>query len=195
MHCRKEGMIFWLTGLSGAGKSTIAEGVFDRLRTDRVDVALLDGDTLRSGLHRDLGFSIKDRRENVRRAGAMAKEMAEDGKVVIAALISPINEDRDRIRASALSRGLGYYEIFVNAPLAVCELRDTKGLYRSSREGRLRELIGIDSPYEPPTDPELVLFTSIESAETSILYLYSKISLTIKSLRANTIQTFQSKNT
>jgi adenylylsulfate kinase len=166
------GCVVWLTGLSGAGKSTIANELDRKLHRAGVHAYLLDGDNVRHGLsappraiaevHGDdfgarfgLGFSAMDREENVRRIGAVARLFADAGLIAITAFISPYRRDRDRVRRT-LAPG-EFVEVFVDAPLAVCEGRDPKGMYRLARAGKLPGFTGIDDPYEPPEAPEIVL--------------------------------------
>jgi bifunctional enzyme CysN/CysC len=151
------GSIVWLTGLSGAGKSTIAVELERALFEQGRQVYVIDGDNLRHGLCADLGFSEEDRIENIRRAGQVAALLADAGIIVITALISPFRAGRDAVRAAA--RGDRFLEIYVNAPIDVCEARDTKGLYAKARAGEIPAFTGISSPYEPPLKPELELNT------------------------------------
>lgn len=147
----------WLTGLSGAGKSTLARGVRDALCERGKPCVLLDGDTVRSGLGSDLGFAPHERDENVRRAAEVARLLNEQGIVVIAAFISPLRRER------TLARGIvgpsRFVEVYVSTPIAVCEARDPKGLYRRARSGELRGFTGVDAPYEPPGSPSIVVDT------------------------------------
>jgi adenylyl-sulfate kinase len=153
------GGVVWLTGLSGAGKSTLAAALQQRLLHElRVQACVLDGDELRAGLCRDLGFSAADRIENMRRATEVARLMANAGLVAITALISPFGAERQAAR-SRFAPGR-FIEVFVDAPLAVCEARDPKGLYRRARRGEIPGFTGIDAPYEPPEEPELRVDTS-----------------------------------
>ena len=156
--------VIWLTGLSGAGKSTVADRLEQALHAAGVHTALLDGDNLRHGLNRDLGFSDADRAENVRRVAEVAKLMAEAGLVVIVALISPFRAERRMARA--LMAGGEFVEVFVDTPLAVCEARDPKGLYRQARAGGIADFTGLGSPYEPPEAPEIVLDGAGEDPDT-----------------------------
>jgi adenylyl-sulfate kinase len=149
--------VLWFTGLSGAGKTTISTLVLGHLRTAGVPAALLDGDALRGGLNSDLGFSDADRSENVRRVGEVARLMADAGLVVLVALISPFRADRDRARA--LFEPGRFFEIHVDAPLAVAEARDPKGLYRRARQGQVGQFTGIASGYEPPLHAEWTIDT------------------------------------
>ncbi|MBO1358556.1 adenylyl-sulfate kinase [Acetobacter sacchari] len=155
--------VVWLTGLSGAGKSTIARHAEQLLFSQGVDVSVLDGDTLRMGLCSDLGFSEADRHENVRRAAEVARILAETGQVVVVALISPLAADR------ALARriiGDSFDEVFVDTSLSVCEGRDSKGLYAAAREGKIANFTGVSAPYEAPEKPELRIAADAGSAET-----------------------------
>ena len=149
------GVTVWLTGLSGSGKSTIANAVAERLLADGFVAYLLDGDNVRHGLNADLGFGAADRAENVRRLGEVARLMADAGLVVLVPAISPNVVDPDRVRAAPPHAGLAFIEVFVDTPLDVCEQRDPKGLYREARAGRLTGFTGIDDPYEPPVAPDL----------------------------------------
>ncbi len=160
------GVTVWFTGLSGSGKSTIAVGV-DRKLTDRgVASTVLDGDNVRHGLNRDLGFSPEDRNENIRRIGEVARLFTLSGIINLTAFISPYRIDRDRNRSIQLEGD--FIEVFVNAPLDVCEQRDPKGLYKKARAGTILEFTGISAPYEAPLSPELVLETGSESVDESV---------------------------
>jgi len=150
-------MVLWFTGLSGSGKSTLAHRVEEVLFKKGWYTYILDGDNVRHGLNGDLGFSENDRRENIRRIGEVAKLFVDGGVVVLAAFISPYREDRDRVRA-LFDEG-EFVEIYVECDLKTCERRDPKGLYRKARAGELPDFTGIDSPYEEPLNPELVIGT------------------------------------
>lgn len=150
-------MVVWFTGLSGSGKSTVAVEVEQRLVSTGRAAYLLDGDNLRHGLNDDLGFSAADRDENVRRVGEVATLFADAGLVALVPLVSPYRAARDAVRERVISTGLTFLEVFVDTPLEVCESRDPKGLYARARAGELTGMTGIDDPYEPPSDPELVL--------------------------------------
>ncbi len=152
------GVVFWLTGLSGAGKSTIAQATCRALRLQGRQAALLDGDELRRGLTSDLGFSPADRAENVRRTAEVARLMADAGLTVVVALISPFRVDRDRARA--LFEAGRFFEVHVDTALSVAEARDPKGLYWRARQGLLPAFTGIGSPYEPPLAPALRIDTA-----------------------------------
>ena len=161
---RQKGATLWFTGLSGSGKSTIAFTLEHALVQRGRLAYVLDGDNIRHGLNKNLGFSAEDRAENIRRIGAVAKLFADAGVVALTAFISPYRRDRDHVRA-ALSAG-DFVEVFVDAPLEVCEKRDPKGLYKKARAGELKGFTGIDDPYEPPSKPELVLDAGKKDAET-----------------------------
>lgn len=161
----QRGVTLWFTGLSGSGKSSVAVAV-DRILTSRgVASVVLDGDNVRHGLNRDLGFAQEDRVENIRRIGEVAKLFTRAGIVNLTAFISPYREDRDGNRE--LQEQGDFVEVFVNAPLEVCERRDPKGLYKKARAGEILDFTGISAPYEPPADPEIVLATGDESIEES----------------------------
>jgi len=151
------GATVWFTGLSGSGKSTIANAVAERLLAAGRPAYLLDGDNVRHGLNADLGFSAADRAENVRRIGEVARLMADAGLVVLVPVISPYRADRERVRSAHEVAGLAFAEVFVDTPLALCEARDPKGLYAKARAGDLTGMTGIDDPYEPPASAELTL--------------------------------------
>jgi bifunctional enzyme CysN/CysC len=155
--------VLWFTGLSGAGKSTIANIVEQKLVARGRHTFLLDGDNVRHGLNRDLGFTEADRIENIRRVGELARLMADAGLIVLTAFISPFRAERHMVRRM-LPEG-EFFEIFVDTPLAEAEKRDTKGLYAKARAGELRNFTGIDSPYEPPESPEIRIDTTKLTAE------------------------------
>jgi adenylylsulfate kinase len=174
------GCVLWFTGLSACGKSTVANLVDHKLHSQGVHTFVLDGDNVRHGLNAGpgmlrerhgeefakrfgLGFSAQDREENIRRIGAVAKLFCEAGLIVSTAFISPYRRDRDLVRSS-LAPG-DFIEIFVSAPIEICEARDPKGLYKKARAGELKGFTGIDDPYEPPLKPELVLDAGSKSAE------------------------------
>src|SRR5947207_6394496 len=156
------GCTVWLTGLSGSGKSTIAVELEKRLWGRGVRAYILDGDNVRHGLNKNLGFSPADRTENIRRIGEVAKLFTEAGMVAITAFISPYRADRDQVRA--LVKGGDFIEILVDCPVEVCEQRDVKGLYKKARAGEIKEFTGISAPYEAPANAEL----TIKSHELSV---------------------------
>jgi adenylyl-sulfate kinase len=151
------GATVWFTGLSGSGKSTIASLVGAELTRRGVLTYVLDGDNLRHGLNGDLGFSADDRTENVRRVAEVARLFADAGVVALVPLISPYRAGREHARALHEAAGLAFLEVFVDAPLDVCEARDPKGLYAKARAGEITGFTGVDDPYEPPLSPELVI--------------------------------------
>lgn len=162
---RQEARILWFTGLSAAGKSTIANLVDARLHALGKHTYLLDGDNIRLGLNRDLGFTEADRVENIRRIAEVAALMVDAGLITLVAFISPFR--RERAMARRLVGAGEFIEIFVDTPIAVAEARDPKGLYRKARRGELKYFTGIDSPYEPPQNPEIRIDTTVLSAETA----------------------------
>jgi bifunctional enzyme CysN/CysC len=151
------GATVWLTGLSGSGKSTVAVLLERKLVESGRPAYLLDGDNLRHGLNRDLGFSDEDRVENVRRVGEVARLLADAGVVAVAPLISPFRAGRAEARAAHEAIGVPFLEVFVDTPIEECERRDPKGLYAKARRGELTGFTGVDSPYERPEEPDLVL--------------------------------------
>ena len=155
--------VLWLTGLSGAGKSTIANIVEKKLLRMNRHTFLLDGDNVRQGLNKDLGFTDADRVENIRRVGEVAKLMSDAGLIVIAAFISPFRAEREMVRA--MMKPGEFFEIHIDTPLADAEARDVKGLYKKARSGELKNFTGVDSPYEPPEDPEIRVDTTTLTAE------------------------------
>ncbi|RDU37727.1 adenylyl-sulfate kinase [Neobacillus piezotolerans] len=160
---RHKSFVLWFTGLSGSGKSTLANEVDRQLFSIGVRSYVLDGDNVRHGLNKGLGFSIEDRVENIRRIGEVSRLFVDSGQVVLTAFISPFREDRDRVRQ--LFEPGEFIEVFADCPLEVCEKRDVKGLYEKARRGEIREFTGIDSPYEAPLDPELKIDTTSASVE------------------------------
>jgi bifunctional enzyme CysN/CysC len=174
-HFGHEGAVIWLTGLSGSGKSTLAVALESLLFRRGIASMILDGDNLRHGLCADLGFSLEDRAENIRRAGEVAKLMAESGLVVISSLISPLRKERQAVRSACQASGVNFSEIFINAPLGECEKRDPRGLYRKARAGEIKGFTGIDSPYEEPESPDLVLRTDREKVDVSVAHLLQHV--------------------
>jgi sulfate adenylyltransferase len=160
-----EGLCIWLTGLSCAGKSTIAEILITRLLEHGRRVTLLDGDVVRTNLSQGLGFSQKDRDTNIRRIGFVAAEIVHHGGVAVCAAVSPYRQTRNEVR-NMVGADL-FIEVFVDTPIAVCEQRDTKGMYAAARRGEIKNFTGIDDPYEPPQHPEIALDTISDSPETN----------------------------
>ena len=175
MRSGHRGAVIWLTGLSGAGKSTIAQALERELFQRAMHTYVLDGDNIRHGLNSNLGFSPDDRVENIRRVSEVAKLMADAGTVVITAFISPYRMDRSRAREIALEGSSEFIEVFVDAPLAVCEARDPKNLYKKARAGQIREFTGIDAPYEAPEDPEIVVHTDRQSVDESVATIMEQL--------------------
>jgi adenylylsulfate kinase len=167
--------ILWFTGLSGSGKSTIANAVEVKLAQLRKHTYLLDGDNVRYGLNKDLGFSDSDRVENIRRIGEVSNLFADAGIIVLSAFISPFREDREIVRT--LAKEGEFIEVFIDAPLEICEQRDPKGLYVKARKGEIPDFTGISSPYEAPEKPEIHIKDGLsieESAEVIVDYLHDK---------------------
>ena len=160
------GAILWFTGLSGSGKSTLANAVDRRLHELGLSSYVLDGDNVRHGLNRNLGFSPEDRTENIRRIGEVAKLFTDTGVIVFTSFISPYRADRDAARA--LFGGGDFIEIYLAASVETCEGRDPKGLYQKARDGEIPEFTGISAPYEAPANPELVLDTGSLGVEESV---------------------------
>jgi len=169
------GAVVWLTGLSGSGKSTIAQALERELFIRAMHPYVLDGDNIRHGLNSNLGFAPEDRVENIRRVSEVAKLMADAGNVVITAFISPYRADRQRARSIAMEGNAEFIEVFVDAPLEVCEERDPKNLYKKARAGEIREFTGIDAPYESPVDPEIVVQTNQQSVEESVASILERL--------------------
>lgn len=157
--------VVWFTGLSGAGKSTLAHAVEETLHQAGCRTFVFDGDNVRHGLCADLGFSVADRSENIRRIGEMTRLFTEAGVIALTAFISPLRADRDRVRQLV---GDDFVEVYVRCPLAVCEARDVKGMYAKARQGLIKEFTGISSPYEEPERPELVIDTSATGLDESV---------------------------
>ena len=162
------GAIIWLTGLSGSGKSTLSQALERELFNMNMHVYVLDGDNIRHGLNSNLGFSPEDRVENIRRVAEVARLLADAGLVTVTAFISPYLVDRRRAREIALEGGVDFIEIYVDAPVEVCEQRDPKGLYKKARAGEIKEFTGISAPYERPESPELTLHTDRETLDESV---------------------------
>ena len=163
---RQKPCAIWLTGLSGSGKSTLANAAEVRLFEQGKHSYLLDGDNVRHGLNKDLGFSDEARVENIRRIGEVAKLFVDSGLIVLTAFISPFRADRDLVRK--LFKPGEFVEVYVKAPLDVCESRDPKGLYKKARAGQIKQFTGIDSPYEAPEAPELVIDTAAGTLDDSV---------------------------
>lgn len=160
------GVVVWFTGLSGAGKSTIAHAVEERLHQKGCRTYVFDGDNVRQGLCSDLGFSKEDRAENIRRIGEMVRLFVDAGIIVLAAFISPFRADREKVRR--LLGGEDFIEVYCRCPVEVCEQRDVKGHYKRARSGEIKEFTGISSPYEEPKNPDIIIETADISIEDSV---------------------------
>jgi adenylylsulfate kinase len=160
----QRGLTVWVTGLSGAGKTTMSEALMNELRGRGLNVELLDGDVIRTNLSKGLGFSKEDRDTNIRRVGFVAHLLTRNGVVCIASVISPYRKIREEIR----NRIGNFLEVYVKCPLEICEERDVKGLYAKARAGQIKGFTGIDDPYEEPLAPEVICETSLEEVEDSV---------------------------
>lgn len=170
--------VVWFTGLSGSGKSTIANEVERHLFSQGLHCYSLDGDNIRSGLNKDLSFSPQDRKENIRRIAEVAKLMADAGIITLAAFISPKQSDRETVKE--IIGATDFVEIFVDTPLQVCEDRDVKGLYKKARRGEIQDFTGISAPYEAPLSPDLVIKTHQEPLEDSVTRIVSFLNQKLK---------------
>ena len=161
---KQRGVAVWFTGFSGAGKSTIANALTKELNNKGYDIEVLDGDEIRENLTKGLGFSKEDRDTNIRRIGFVAKLLARHGVVVLVPVISPYRAIREEMREQIGD----FVEVFVNAPIEVCEKRDVKGLYKKVRDGEIKQFTGISDPYEPPLNPEIECRTDLEELDESV---------------------------
>jgi adenylylsulfate kinase len=168
---QQRGLTVWFTGLSGAGKTTIALGVAEKLKAQNYKVELLDGDVVRTHLSKGLSFTKEDRDTNIRRIAFVANLLSRNGVIAIAAAISPYRELRDEIRRT----NTNFVEVYVNATLEVCEARDVKGIYARARTGEIPNFTGISDPYEAPIAPEIICYTDVETVEQSIDKVLSSI--------------------
>jgi adenylylsulfate kinase len=169
---RQQGATLWFTGLSGSGKSTIAFTLEHALVQRGRLAYVLDGDNIRHGLNKNLGFSAADREENIRRIGEVAKLFADCSVIAMTSFISPYRKDRDGVRALHVASELPFIEVHVNTPIQTCEQRDPKGLYKKARAGELKNFTGIDDPYEPPVKPEIAIdATNISPQEATVSLL------------------------
>jgi adenylylsulfate kinase len=167
----EKGFILWFTGLSGSGKTTITKALEPELKARGCKVEILDGDVVRTNLSKGLGFSQEDRNTNIRRIGFVAHLLSRNGVVAMTAAISPYRAIRDEIRAKEPN----FVEVYVTAPLEVCEGRDVKGLYAKARAGEIKGFTGIDDPYEEPVNPEIICYTERESVEQSVKKVLTKL--------------------
>ena len=159
------GIVMWFTGLSGSGKSTLANSLNEALHAKKISTYLLDGDNIRHGLCKDLGFSDIDREENIRRIGEVANLFMNAGIVTITAFVSPFKSDREKVRKII---GKDFIEIYCAANLDICEARDTKGFYKKARLGEIKDFTGISSPYEIPNQPEIIVDTGLLDIKASV---------------------------
>jgi adenylyl-sulfate kinase len=157
----KKGFVLWFTGLSGAGKSTIADKVYEKLKNNGNKIERLDGDVVRESLTKGLTFSREDRDENIRRIGFVANLLSRNGVGVIASFISPYKHQRDELKEKVE----GFVEVFVNTPLEICEQRDIKGLYKKARRGEIKNFTGVSDPYDNPQNPDIEIFTEKSSPD------------------------------
>ena len=165
---KQKGVTLWFTGLSGSGKSTVAVALEKALMEQGHLCYRLDGDNIRMGINKNLGFSAEDRAENIRRIGEVAKLFVDTGVIVLSSFVSPYRADRDAVRALHDESGMDFVEVYVNVPLEVAEERDPKGLYKKARAGEIKNFTGIDDPYEAPAMPELVLPSHIMALEQEV---------------------------
>lgn len=168
---KQRGVTIWLTGLSGAGKTTITQALEQKLLAEGYDIEVLDGDIVRTNLTKGLGFSKADRDENIRRIGFVANLLTRHGVIVLVSAISPYREIREEVKQKIGN----FVEVFVNAPLNVCEERDVKGLYQQARKGEIKGFTGIDDPYEAPLNPEVECHTDREELEESVAKVWDKL--------------------
>ena len=172
MEHQQPGVTIWFTGLSGAGKTTISRAIEQALQSKGYKrIEILDGDVVRQNLTKGLGFSKEDRDENIRRVGFVANILTRNQVIVLVSAISPYQEIRQELR----ERIGNFVEVYVNAPLAICEQRDVKGLYKKARAGEIKNFTGIDDPYEPPLNPEVECRTDLESLEESVAKVLAKL--------------------
>ncbi|QUS60011.1 adenylyl-sulfate kinase [Synechocystis sp. PCC 7339] len=168
---QQRGVTIWLTGLSGAGKTTITQALEKKLRDSGYRLEVLDGDVVRTNLTKGLGFSKEDRDTNIRRIGFVSHLLTRNGVIVLVSAISPYEAIRQEVKQTIAD----FLEVFVNAPLAVCEQRDVKGLYAKARSGEIKGFTGIDDPYEPPTNPDVECRTDLEELDESVNKIWQKL--------------------
>ncbi len=168
---QQKGVTVWFTGLSGAGKTTITQAVAQTLRERGYGIEILDGDLIRENLTKGLGFSKADRDENIRRIGFVSQLLTRNGVIVLVSAISPYRAVREEVRQKIGS----FVEVFVNAPLATCEERDVKGLYKKARSGEIKQFTGISDPYEPPLHPEVECRTDLETLDESVSQVFAAL--------------------
>jgi adenylylsulfate kinase len=168
---KQRGVTIWFTGLSGAGKTTITQALAQKLRENGHGIEILDGDIVRTNLTKGLGFSKEDRDENIRRIGFVSGLLTRHGVIVLVSAISPYRAVREEVKEKIGD----FLEVFVNAPLNVCEDRDVKGLYKRARAGEIKSFTGIDDPYEPPSNPDIECRTDLEELEESVAKVWQKL--------------------
>ncbi len=178
-HKGHQSFVIWFTGLSGSGKSTIANALEYKLYQEGVHTYILDGDNVRKGLNNNLSFSPEDRTENIRRIGEVAHLMVDAGLVVLSAFVSPYRQDRENIRTIVGAQN--FIEVFVNTPMEECERRDVKGLYAKARAGEIKDFTGINAPYELPLHPDIEIDTTHTTVEESVSLILNKIAHKIHS--------------
>lgn len=177
-HTLDKGATFWFTGLSGAGKSTLSSAVkakLDKMLGDSNKIFILDGDVIRKGLNKDLGFSAEDRAENIRRISEVSKLFSMSGQICFVAFISPYSKDRDFAKEIHRESQIPFYECFINSPLDVCESRDVKGLYKKARAGEIKNFTGVSDPYESPSQPDLDIKTDQLSLQQSVDFVIKRM--------------------
>ena len=167
----QKGVTVWFTGLSGAGKTTITQALAKKLQAENYPLEILDGDIVRQNLTKGLGFSKEDRDENIRRIGFVCQLLTRHGAITLVSAISPYREIREEVREKIGN----FVEVFVNAPLAVCEERDVKGLYKKARSGEIKQFTGISDPYEAPLNPEIECRTDLETLDESVEKVVNKL--------------------
>lgn len=165
--------LMWFTGLSGSGKSTIANAVEQELHNQGIHTYTLDGDNVRQGLNKDLSFAPEDRKENIRRIAEVANLFVDAGVVVLAAFVSPYKKDREKIEKTV--KDVNFVEVFVDTPIEECERRDVKGLYAKARKGLIKDFTGVNAPYEAPENPDVRIDTSKETIEESVATIMKAI--------------------
>lgn len=171
-------LILWFTGLSGSGKSTIANALEVFLLEKNMHTYILDGDNVRKGLNNDLSFAPEDRTENIRRIGEVSNLMLDAGLIVLSAFVSPYREDREKVRQ--IVGGDNFFEVFINTPIKECERRDVKGLYAKARKGEIPNFTGISAPYEAPLDPMVEIDTTKQTIQESVALIYATIENKLK---------------
>ncbi len=179
----QNGKVYWFTGLSGSGKSTIAEALERVLFNEGYFVKVLDGDNIRSGINRNLGFSIEDRTENIRRIAEVAKLFVDSGVIVLCSFVSPTQEMRNQ--AKQIIGENDFYEVFIDTPLEICEQRDVKGLYKKARAGEIQGFTGIDSPYESPQNPFITIATVDKEVDQCVAELFQLVKILNKDELSN----------